>query len=197
MLNMENLKLRNHLSDDEIIERVGKIIENSRKTGVPLDIYDTTPIYTVKQFAEILNTSAHTVRYYDKEHLFPFVIRDDSSNERLFSDADRAYGKMILCLRRLGLSIRDCRIFILDTLEGDKTAEERLHMLTSLQKELVTQMQHLQDVYNDLQYKIRFYSYLESQVSEEMEKDDYENKNRGTLSELKKFISRQKELEQP
>jgi len=189
---LENMQLRNDMTDAEIIKAIDTIVTN-KKTS--LDIYDTTPVYTVKKFAKKLGISEHTVRYYDKEHLFPFVTRDDSSNERLFSDADWAYGKMIVCLRKLRLSIHDCRVFILDTMEGDITAKERLHILTSLQKELVKEMALLQETYNDLQYKIRFYSHLETEVAKELDSESYTNKNRGTLSELKKFIEHQKTLE--
>ena len=189
---LKNMNFRNEMTDAEIIKAIDTIVTNNKTS---LDVYDTTPVYTVKKFAQKLGISEHTVRYYDKEHLFPFVARDDSSNERLFSDADYAYGKMIVCLRKLRLPIHDCRVFILDTLEGDITAKERLHILTSLQKDLVKEMALLQDTYNDLQYKIRFYSYVESEVAKELDSENYTNKNRGTLSELRKFIARQKTLE--
>ena len=40
---------------------------------------DKTPKYTVKEVAQIMKISAHTVRYYDNEGLIPFVSRTLSS----------------------------------------------------------------------------------------------------------------------
>ncbi len=43
--------------------------------------------YTIKQAAAKSNLTTHTLRYYDKEGLLPFVERDSSGN-RLFTDND-------------------------------------------------------------------------------------------------------------
>lgn len=67
-------------SDAEIIKELDSIIEN----GISID-YDTRPKYTVKELSKKLGLSSHTIRFYDKEHLFPFVKRDVSNDERLFS----------------------------------------------------------------------------------------------------------------
>ena len=70
-------------TDEEIISELDNIIEN----GISID-YDTKPKYTVKQMAKKLGLSTHTIRFYDKEHLFPFVKRD-ISNERIFNVSEK------------------------------------------------------------------------------------------------------------
>lgn len=70
-------------TDEEIISQLDNIIEN----GISID-YDTKPKYTVKELSKKLGLSSHTIRFYDKEHLFPFVKRDICNDERLFSEAD-------------------------------------------------------------------------------------------------------------
>ena len=42
-------------------------------------------MYTVKQVSEITGISAYTIRFYDNEGLFPFVLRS-ANNVRLFSE---------------------------------------------------------------------------------------------------------------
>ena len=44
-------------------------------------------MYTVKQTSEITGISGYTLRFYDKEGLFPHLNRD-GQNRRLFSDED-------------------------------------------------------------------------------------------------------------
>ena len=176
-------------SDAQIIRELDSIIGN----GILLD-YETKPKYTVKEMSKKLGLSAHTIRFYDKEHLFPFVKRDLSNDERLFSEADWAFGKLTKCLRQIGLSIHDCRLFILDTLIGDETVKERLLTLINLQESLRKQIQELQEAERDLQYKIRFFSYLDEEIESEKEKGIFTDKQRGLLSKLKKFVSKQKSL---
>ena len=99
---------------------------------------------------------------------------------------------MILCLRGLGLSIHNCRLFVLDTMEGDDTITERLTMLLALQSQLENQISELNASLKDLQYKIRYYSHLDDIVYFEKMQGIYKNKNRGTLRNLHEFILRQK-----
>lgn len=44
-------------------------------------------MYTIKQVAEKSGVSEHTIRFYAKEGLFPFLKRD-KNNVRLFSEED-------------------------------------------------------------------------------------------------------------
>ncbi|MBQ7889512.1 MAG: MerR family transcriptional regulator [Erysipelotrichaceae bacterium] len=191
------VKSEPELSSEEITKRIREIVNGYDADGSSSG-YDATPIFTVKEFAKELQVSVHTVRYYDKEHLFPYVQRTEG-NERMFSRADLAYGKMIICLRGLGLSIRDCHMFILHTMEGDGTVTERLNMLLVLQNQLKKEIAELNTALSDLQFKIRYYSYLNDIVYFEKESGNYENKNRGTLRNLHEFILRQKNMlpEQP
>ncbi|MDO4500769.1 MAG: MerR family transcriptional regulator [Erysipelotrichaceae bacterium] len=179
-----------HLSDEEIIKRINEKVSGEDKDGTSCG-YDTTPVYSVKELADKLETSVHTVRYYDNEHLFPYVYRSEN-NERHFSHADYAYGKMILCLRGLGLSIHDCRVFILNTMEGDETAKDRLKILLGLNAKLENQIRELSNSLNDLQYKIRYYSYLNQIVEEEKRDNTFVDKKRGSMRNLHDFVLSQK-----
>jgi DNA-binding transcriptional MerR regulator len=185
-----SIKTELNLSNEEISRRIREKVNGEDADGRSSG-FDSTPIYTVKEFAKELNVSVHTIRYYDKEHLFPYVTRTEG-NERMFSKADFAYGKMILCLRGLGLSIHNCRLFVLDTMEGDDTITERLTMLLALQSQLENQISELNASLKDLQYKIRYYSHLDDIVYFEKMQGIYKNKNRGTLRNLHEFILRQK-----
>lgn len=186
------IKTKKALSDEEIIAAIDAKVNGEDSSGFSSG-YDSEPVFSVRELAEALETSSHTIRYYDNEHLFPFVSRS-VSNERFFSKADMAYGRMIICLRKLGLSIHDCRLFILDTMEGDSTALERLRILVALQKKLEDEIAALNNSLNDLQIKIRYYSHLTEAVEEEKQQGTFEDRKRGSMRNLHDFIVKQKEI---
>ena len=55
-------------------------------------------MYTIGQVSEMFNLPVSTLRYYDKEGLFPFMQR--SSGIRQFSDNEIAALKLIECLKK-------------------------------------------------------------------------------------------------
>lgn len=56
-------------------------------------------IYTVGEVAKQLNMAPSTLRYYDKEGLFPFLERS-GGGIRVFKDEDLSWLKIIECLKR-------------------------------------------------------------------------------------------------
>ncbi|MDO5115654.1 MAG: MerR family transcriptional regulator [Synergistaceae bacterium] len=68
-------------------------------------------MYTVKQVSEITGISGYTLRFYDKEGLFPNLARDEQ-NRRLFSDEDISSIRTIQDLREMGFSIAQIRSYI-------------------------------------------------------------------------------------
>lgn len=54
-------------------------------------------MYTIGQVSEMFNLPVSTLRYYDKEGLFPFMQR--TSGIRQFSDTEIAALKLIECLK--------------------------------------------------------------------------------------------------
>ena len=82
---------------------------------------------TVGEISKLLNIPASTLRYYDKEGLLPFVERS-SSGIRKFQDNDIEWLKMIECLKKSGMSIKDIKTYLELTLQGDDTIHERLEL---------------------------------------------------------------------
>ena len=58
----------------------------------------------VKQVAESLGLSEHTIRYYDKVGLFPFVSRD-KNGYRDFSREDLYWIEFIKCMRQTHMPV--------------------------------------------------------------------------------------------
>lgn len=84
-------------------------------------------IYTVGEMAKMLDVPASTLRYYDKEGLLPFVERSPGGI-RMFQESDYGWLKIISCLKKAGMSLKDIREYINLALQGDETIEQRLEL---------------------------------------------------------------------
>ena len=84
--------------------------------------------YTIKAMSELTGLPASTLRYYDKKGLLPSLKRDNN-NVRIFTDEDYSNLRLIDCLKRSGLSIKDIKNFIDLRARGDEALNERLDRL--------------------------------------------------------------------
>ena len=80
-------------------------------------------MYTIGQVSEMFHIPVSTLRYYDKEGLFPNLER--KGNIRKFSDAELDQLHMIECLKKSGLEIKEIKQFFKWTTEGS-SFEKRL-----------------------------------------------------------------------
>lgn len=65
-------------------------------------------VYTIGEMAKMLGVPAYTLRYYDKEGLLPFVARS-SGGIRQFRESDIEWLRVIGCMKKAGMSIKDIR----------------------------------------------------------------------------------------
>ncbi len=83
--------------------------------------------YTIKEAAKIMNVTPTTLRYYDKQGLLPFMERRESGY-RIFSENDILMLRVIECLKKSGMPIKDIRQFTEWVLQGDASLQERYNM---------------------------------------------------------------------
>ena len=67
-------------------------------------------MYTIGQVAEKFGMPISTLRYYDKQGLFPNMER--VSGIRRFSEQEIEALRVIECLKKAGMEIRDIRQFM-------------------------------------------------------------------------------------
>lgn len=113
-------------------------------------------MYTISQVAEKFGISAHTLRYYDKEGLLPFIERS-ASGIRRFTDKDIEGIVIINCLKETGMSIKDIKIFMDWCQEGDATIKQRYDMFLEQKKKALEQMEILQKHMEKIDFKIWYY----------------------------------------
>lgn len=112
--------------------------------------------YSIGQVAKKTGLTAHTLRYYEKEGLLPFV-KKSGSGLRVFTDVDLDWLSMIECLKETGMPLKGIKQYIDWFLEGDSTLEKRLEMFKQHQKNLETEMQKLKKHMARISYKIKLY----------------------------------------
>lgn len=113
--------------------------------------------YSIKEAAERCSLTAHTLRYYDKEGLLPFVERSEGG-ARKFKESDFNWISMINCLKNSGLSIREIRRYMELCEKGDSSLPERLQLFEQQKNMVESQMKELQSTLKNLEYKVWYYT---------------------------------------
>lgn len=113
-------------------------------------------LYTVGEMAKRMGVSASTLRYYDQEGLLPFVERS-SGGMRMFKESDYEWLKIIECLKKTGMPLKDIRGFILMAIEGDATIDARLELIIKQQKAVQEQLDELRETLETLDFKRWYY----------------------------------------
>lgn len=112
--------------------------------------------YTIKQAAEIMNVTTTTLRYYDKLGLLPFMERKESGY-RIFSEEDIAMLRVIECLKKTGMSIKDIRQFSKWVQMGDDSLQERYEMFLERKHTVEAQMAELRETLDFINHKCWYY----------------------------------------
>ena len=113
--------------------------------------------YSIGQVAKKTGLSTHTLRYYEKEGLLPFV-KKTGSGLRIFSDEDIGWLQMIECLKGTGMPLKGIKQYIDWYIEGDATLEKRLEMFKRQKVRLEEQMAQLKQHMEKIDYKISLYT---------------------------------------
>lgn len=112
--------------------------------------------YTIAQAAERCGLTPHTMRYYDKEGLLPFVDRSPAGI-RLFKESDFEWLGTISCLKDTGMPIKKIREFIDACMRGDATIEWRLEFIRTHKADVERQMEELQRHMKTIDHKLWYY----------------------------------------
>jgi len=115
--------------------------------------------YSIGEVANLLGMSAHTLRFYDKEGLLPFVQKT-SSGIRVFSDSDIEWLILINCLKGTNMPLKDIKKYIDLFLEGDETMPQRLEMLKEQKVKLDEQLKEMNGYMDKINYKVEYYEKL-------------------------------------
>ena len=112
--------------------------------------------YTIGEMAQKLDVAPSTLRYYDKEGLLPFVERS-SGGIRMFKDEDMEWLRLLGCLKKAGMPLKEIRSFLDWSRQGDATISQRLELLEKQRQSVLEQQKQLEDTLLMLDYKRWYY----------------------------------------
>ena len=112
-------------------------------------------MYTIGQVSEIFDLPISTLRYYDKQGLFPEMER--VSGIRKFSDREMEALRVIECLKKSGLEIKDIKRFMDWCVEGASTYPQRKELFEQQKKTVEAEIAHMNRVLDMLKFKCWYY----------------------------------------
>ena len=112
-------------------------------------------MYTIGQVAEMFHLPISTLRYYDKEGLFPNLER--KGNIRQFSDTELEAIRVIECLKKSGLEIKDIKQFFEWVSEGSSTYADRKELFENRRAAVEEEINALEKTLAMLKFKCWYY----------------------------------------
>lgn len=112
-------------------------------------------MYTIGQVSEMFGIPISTLRYYDRQGFFPEMQR--VSGIRKFSEREIETLRIIECLKRSGLEIRDIKQFIDWCVIGASTYPQRKELFEKQKKTVETEIEHMNKVLDMLRFKCWYY----------------------------------------
>ena len=112
-------------------------------------------MYTIGQVSELTGLPVSTLRYYDRQGLFPNLKRQ--SGIRRFDEGDMEALRVIECLKASGLEIADIKHYFELCSEGNTTYPERKALFEMRKAAVEQEIEALQQTLDMLRYKCWYY----------------------------------------
>lgn len=113
--------------------------------------------YSIKEVAEMFDLSVYTLRYYDKQGLMPFVVKNPSGY-RAFTESDLSLIHTICCLKNTGMPIKEIRKYIEYCMAGPQTAPQRRVLMEAHRKKIEDEMTKLRENLVEIDHKLDIYT---------------------------------------
>lgn len=122
-------------------------------------------MYSIGQVSEMFGLPVSTLRYYDSEGLFPNMMR--VSGIRKFSDRELETLRVIDCLKKSGMEIKDIKQFMEWCSMGKETYPQRRAMFQRQRENIEAEIERMSRALDMLKYKCWFYDQAMKGVPEE------------------------------
>ena len=112
-------------------------------------------MYTIGQVSKMFGLPISTLRYYDKEGLFPDMER--SNGIRRFGQRELEALRVIECLKKSGMEIKDIRQFMEWCAQGSSTYPQRRAMFIRQKESVEAEIARMNRVLDMLSFKCWYY----------------------------------------
>lgn len=113
-------------------------------------------MYSIGEVSVMFHLSIPTLRYYDNQGLLIDIERDDSGIRR-FNDKTIENIRVIECLKKSGMQIKDIKQFINWCSMGNKTFTLRKDMFIKQRENVKNQIKELEKTLDMINYKCWYY----------------------------------------
>ncbi len=114
--------------------------------------------YSIGEISKLINITAHTLRYYEKEGLISIKRKENGLRE--FSENDIEILRVIQCLKETSMSIADIKKYIQLCQKGSDTTKERKEIFVMQKKHIEKEIEKLNEYLEVANYKIWYYENL-------------------------------------
>lgn len=122
-------------------------------------------MYTIGQISEMFDIPVSTLRYYDREGLFPDMQR--ISGIRKFTEKEIDILRVIECLKKSGLELKDIRQFMNWCSEGSQTYEKRYDLLQKRKAAMKDELEQMKNALDMICFKCWYYEQAMKDGNEE------------------------------
>ena len=122
-------------------------------------------MYSIGQVSELFDIPVSTLRYYDKEGLFPRLER--SNGIRRFGEQELELLRIIDCLKKTGLEIKDIKRFVEMVQEGPSTYGERRELFEARKVQAEQEIERMQKALAMVEFKCWYYETAQKDGGEE------------------------------
>ena len=143
--------------------------------------------YSIGKVAAKTGLTVHTLRYYDKEGLLPFVERTEGGI-RMFKESDYEGLTIINCLKNSGMPLKDIKVFLEMVNQGDASIEQRLELIEKQRGRVLQQMEDLQQILKILDFKVWYYSTAKEAGTTAVPRDMDEERIPAELREVRRKL---------
>lgn len=112
-------------------------------------------MYTIGNISQMFQLPVSTLRYYDQEDLFPELKR--VSGIRQFSHNEIEALRVIECLKKSGLEIKEIKQFMEWTKKGPETFEVRRDLFEKQRQNMIEEMEKMEKVLAMINFKCWYY----------------------------------------
>ena len=134
-------------------------------------------MYSIGEISKMFQLPISTLRYYDKEGLFPHLKR--VNGVRQFSESEIETLRVIDCLKKSGLEIKEIKEYMSLCSLGNTTLKQRKEIFEKQKEEVLQEMEKLQKVLSMLNYKCWYY--------------DFHHKSNNTINIVMRIVRSEKE----
>lgn len=126
--------------------------------------------YSIGEIANLTGITISTLRYYDREGMFPDMERSNGGI-RIFSENELSRIRIIECLKSTGMPIKDIKEFLIWCQEGDASLHKRQKMFHERFKEVENQIEDMKKNLDLIKYKCWYYDKAVKDGTEEIVKN--------------------------